>query len=81
MDQEYKVERWISSEELDGLLQKDIDRQFKSSRPGAFHIRLLYSLITVQLVAIICLGFLLDRKTCSNLALELWCESGSQVQT
>lgn len=80
MDHGYKAGRRVSPEELDGLLRKDIGRHFKSNRPGAFHVRLLYCLITVELAAIICLGFLLDRKTCSNPALKLWCESGSQGQ-
>ncbi|KAI4157983.1 MAG: hypothetical protein LQ342_007843 [Letrouitia transgressa] len=46
MDQEYKVERWISSEELDGLLQKDIDRQFKSSRPAPVNDIVKYKTVT-----------------------------------
>ncbi|KAL9610610.1 MAG: hypothetical protein Q9167_004684 [Letrouitia subvulpina] len=33
MDQKYKLERHVSSEELDGLLRKDFDRRLKSNRP------------------------------------------------
>ena len=74
MGKEYTDEDHLPDEELDGLLRADSSVRPKQHDPGFFHMRLLYSLIILQLGAIICLSSLLDRQTCRNPALELWCK-------
>ena len=74
MGKEYTDEDRLPDEESDGLLHADSNVRPKQHDPGAFHMRLLYFLIVLQLGAIICLGSLLDSPTCRNPALELWCK-------
>ena len=74
MGKEYTDEEHLPDEESDGLLHVVSNVRPRQHDSGLFHTSLLYSLIILQLGAIICLGSLLDRQTCRNPALELWCK-------
>ena len=74
MGKEYIDEHRLPDEESDGLLHADSNVRPKQHDPGSFRMRLLYSLIILQLGAIICLYSLRDGQTCRNPALELWCK-------
>lgn len=74
MGKEYIDEDRLSNEKSNELLYVDSNVRPKQHDPELFYMRLLYSLIILQLSAIICLGSLLDRQICRNPALKLWCK-------